>query len=76
MVAVKLVKKAVIELNKLAKKEVDVAADPEALVKNRDDILVVAKVLVPSTIDRPEVVALPVTSTVKAVFSTQLDPFQ
>ena len=49
LVVVRLVIKAVIDESRLEKKEVEVAADPEALVKNRDDILAVAKVVVPST---------------------------
>jgi hypothetical protein len=39
-------------------------------------IVVVARVEVPSTVSRPEVVALPFPSTVKLRFSVHADPFQ
>ena len=78
LIVVRLVMKAVIEDNKLEKKEVEVAAVPEALVKERvlivaDDtvrseievvaadsleIVVVAKVLVPCTVNSPVLVVL------------------
>ena len=78
LVVVKLVKKVLILESIEAKKLVEVAADrlaiPDAIFTL--DIEVVAKVDVPCTIDSPDVVALPLESTVKLVFSVQAVPFQ
>ena len=86
LVAVRLVKKPVTTERRLAKKLDEVALVVDALVAKklvavalvtvRAEIVVVARFVLPRAVKLPDVVALPLPSTRKLRFSTQLDPFQ